>query len=798
MFRLMCFVLVFLSFTVNAASFTVGYDDNNPDNNVGDGICADRFGRCTLRAAVQEANLIDRHVTIYLSSVREYEAWTQADPDEDAAVDGDLDILGNITIVGSGPEVHTIEGFGDDDRIFEVHPGARLTLIGLSVTGGRSTLLSNGDFGLSLEGDARLNFPGAGGGISNRGELYLDNVRIHDNCVLGLGAGIAASLNSYTEINNSVIENNRTCGSGGVAGGGIGAVNARGIVIKNSVIQGNNHWLNSTWSRADLPASSVLGGGIFFLSDGELTIENTLIQDHWTMDGAGIYFGLGKLRIKNSTIQDNFARRSGGGIYFLRDEVGDSRFIDNDAPHLLNVTVANNGAGAFDSTHGFFSGSLEIYDSGPGTDGIMGGPGVFVNAESATVLNTLRVVNSIFANNRLILTSNPDNFVLEGCKFTANASLRSLGGNVNDDASCMMTAPTDQIADPQLQLIAFNQGFNDTIAIPSTSPAVDAGESSFCPETDQRGYVRDGATCDSGAFEESGQVPAPVAYPQIHAVQPGGLAAGTLTMTYTGPGTVSFQIMSQPTQGSLIFNHDSEGVESEDDFIYVASPSGSGTDRFTYIACVDSLPLCSAPAEVSFVLSHGFATGAAQVNVIADGGVTVDDVHVIFDADLSATVNDVDYDFPLGVVFFTASDVPENYWDRSLAREALNVTIQFPEATTFPLGAEIRKLDIYGNWRTIGTVADGSIDEARKRITVKIIDNDIFDNNSTPGIINDPVAIGVPKGRGLELDDLQRASTEEPVIAALKKNGRVPGGVGMVWGMLMLAAIILLIRREKT
>lgn len=795
MIRLMYFVLAFFSFAVNAATFFVTDDGNEPDRNVGDGTCASNFNRCTLRSAVQEANYVGGHSTIYLSSIREFHVGTYSDPFDDVAVDGDLDILSNITIIGNGPELTKLDGFAGEDRIFEVHPGARLTLIGMSVTGGASFQSVNGDFGIALEANPRLNFPGAGGGIFNRGELYLENVRVYDNCVLGLGAGIAAGLNSYTEINNSVIENNKTCRSAGVAGGGIGAVNARGIVIKNSVIQGNNHWLNREWNRIDLPASSLLGGGIFFLSDGELTIENTLIQDHWTMDGAGIYFGLGKLRIKNSTIQDNFARRSGGGIYFLRDQVGDSRFIDNNAPHLVNVSVVNNGAGGFDLDDETFVGDLEIYNYGPLTNGVFGGAGVFVNAESATMLNTMRVVNSIFSNNRLMLSSSDlTNFVLESCQFTAHGSLRSLGGNVNDDGSCGMTAPTDQIADPQLQPIAFNQGFNDTIAISSTSPAVDAGERSFCPETDQRGYVRGGETCDSGAFEESGLEPKPVVYPQIHAVQPGGLAAGTLSMTYTGSGVVTFQVMTQPSKGSLVFNRDTEGVESEDDYIYLASANGSGTDRFTYIACVEAFSLCSEPAEVSFVLSNGLATGAAHVTVIADGGVTVDDVHVIHQADLSATVNDVDYDFPLGVIFFTASDVPENYWVRSLSKEALRVTLQFPRETVFPLGAEMRKMDIYGNWRTI----PWEISERDKRVTVTIVDNDIFDNNSTPGIINDPIAIGVPKGRGLEFEDLQRASTEDPTIVALRQHGSVPGGVGMLWGTLMLAGLMLLARRKKT
>lgn len=41
----------------HAATFTVNSTSDNADANVGDGICADLLGNCTLRAAIQEANV---------------------------------------------------------------------------------------------------------------------------------------------------------------------------------------------------------------------------------------------------------------------------------------------------------------------------------------------------------------------------------------------------------------------------------------------------------------------------------------------------------------------------------------------------------------------------------------------------------------------------------------------------------------------------------------------------------------------------------------------------------------------
>ncbi|WP_051871201.1 CSLREA domain-containing protein [Chloroflexus sp. MS-G] len=44
--------------TVMAATFTVNTTNDTADANPGDGVCADSAGRCSLRAAVMEANAL--------------------------------------------------------------------------------------------------------------------------------------------------------------------------------------------------------------------------------------------------------------------------------------------------------------------------------------------------------------------------------------------------------------------------------------------------------------------------------------------------------------------------------------------------------------------------------------------------------------------------------------------------------------------------------------------------------------------------------------------------------------------
>src|SRR5207245_6977832 len=84
-----------------------------------------------------------------------------------------------------------------------------------------------------------------------------------------------------------------------------------------------------------------------------------------------------------------------------------------------------------------------------------------------------------------------------------DAPLVSRGHNLSSDATCGFSASGDQTnTDPQLGPLQNNGGPTDTMALASTSPAVDAGGDASCPGTDQRGMIRpQGAHCDAGAYE---------------------------------------------------------------------------------------------------------------------------------------------------------------------------------------------------------------------------------------------------------------------------------------------------------
>ena len=187
---------------------------------------------------------------------------------EDANVDGDLDILVPMTITGLGAD-QTVIRTGDTpangfNRVFHVLPGAELTL--------RDVSIENGHEGSNF-----------GGGILNLGMLNLDTVTVRNNGAANGGGGI---------------RNERPMSPVRPADGTLN--------IQRSEIAGNSSLAN--------------GGGIENV-DGIVNILNsTISQNTATANGAGIHAAsVGRSAIVNlsmSTVMFNNAGSGGGGLDF--------------------------------------------------------------------------------------------------------------------------------------------------------------------------------------------------------------------------------------------------------------------------------------------------------------------------------------------------------------------------------------------------------------------------------------------------------------------------------------------------
>ncbi len=237
--------------------------------------------------------------------------------------------------------------------------------------------------------------------------------------------------------------------------------------------------------------ATTTGGGVSstILAYGpNLIIKNSTITLNTSESGGGIY-SEGNLRIEASLIVENTAYDIGGGI--------DNNAQPGFAGVMINATVSNNiapsGAGIVNP------GPMQIFSS---TIYDNSGVGILVQQ-----YGTLTLKNTIIASHAPSANCQSENSDPNG--------LVSGGNNLADDISCYLQAGDplyDVLGDPRLLGLAENGGPTRTFALrdPDVDPpslAVDAGSSTDCPPSDQRGYGRPGGEgCDIGAFELGGKI----------------------------------------------------------------------------------------------------------------------------------------------------------------------------------------------------------------------------------------------------------------------------------------------------
>jgi CSLREA domain-containing protein len=183
----MALALGVLASPLQAITVTATHDAVDAD--LGDGACGDSTGQCTLRAAIQHANVTPGPDVIVLTPG--YYLLSIPGESEDDGAEGDLDITDSVGLVGLPGQGTTIDGNGLD-RVFDIFNGAEAIITDLIVTGGGSGA------------------PGGteGGGIYiNDGELDLRNSQVTGNT--GRRAGIEASFTTSVKIEDSVISHNR-------------------------------------------------------------------------------------------------------------------------------------------------------------------------------------------------------------------------------------------------------------------------------------------------------------------------------------------------------------------------------------------------------------------------------------------------------------------------------------------------------------------------------------------------------------------------------------------------------------
>lgn len=319
-----------------------------------------------------------------------------------------------------------------------------------------------------------ISLAGSGDSIIVAPATYTENLTIGLSLsVIGSGASTTiidgnAAGRVVTIPNSSaqVTLSNITIRNGLIGPYGGGIDNWGTLTINSSTISGNQATAKCPFLSFSCRAG---GGGIYNL--GTLTIVGSTLVGNSTQtpavcsvlcfataDGGGI-FNRGKMIVSNSTLAGNsancgsvFCSGRGGGI----SNIGTAT--------INNSTISGNGHGGGISNNVGFSVTLQ---------------------------------NSIVANN-----------VNGNC-----GGVTSNGYNLSSDGTCNFNSPGDlNNHDPLLGPLQNNGGPTQTMALPSGSPAIDAGNPSGCTDgqgqllkTDQRGQPRpdkeDIGGCDMGAFE---------------------------------------------------------------------------------------------------------------------------------------------------------------------------------------------------------------------------------------------------------------------------------------------------------
>jgi hypothetical protein len=298
---------------------------------------------------------------------------------------------------------------------------------------------------------------------------------------------------------NVVTINGLTVANGSSPGNGGGISNDAVLSLNNAVVRNSN---------------AANGGGIH--NNGTLNLVNSAVSNNMaTNDGGGVHNNL-DLDVTGSVLDGNAAQR-GGGIY------NDHTAMLTNSTLSGNQATGDGGGAVFNDAHVSFSPSVSFLNA------TIAGNSSSARGGGVRNLNSMTSGNTIFAQNTAPAAPDFDGFL-------SGSQGHNLIGNTSGSDGFL---PNDlQNVNPMLGPLANNGGQTRTRALLAGSPAIDAGQISGAPVTDQRGLSRSmGSSTDIGAFEFN--------------------TCGAPSVTNTnndGPGSLRCAVAAVPNNGAISFN----------------------------------------------------------------------------------------------------------------------------------------------------------------------------------------------------------------------------------------------------
>jgi hypothetical protein len=369
-----------------------------------------------------------------------------------------------------------------------------------------------------MEGGTGLTMGGAAfqasGSLTIANSIFASNLALGGNGVASTGdagppspaygGALAATAGSVTIDQSQLFANAARGGYAGFHGAAAAATggavySASTLTASDSSFFGNQTLAGGNAFPFSGPSAVGYGGAIY--NSGTAALNSCSVYSNYIQGGSGSATGLG-------STPGSGGLGLGGGIFNA------SQFTATNCTIALNSTVGGNGQG--------------LGPSGPfGISGNAIGGGVFNNTSATFIAMNLTIAsNSCISPSGFLLT----NGIAAGTQVAnTNGTLRlhnsivAYGGTngnsygiITDDGYNICSDGTAQLfggssynfTDPKLGPLANYGGPTLCMALLANSPAIDFGDSSGIPNTDQRGFVRPfGPGADIGAFEYGSYFP---------------------------------------------------------------------------------------------------------------------------------------------------------------------------------------------------------------------------------------------------------------------------------------------------